>query len=58
MGRLDSGFTAGSEEALDALVPERLNHGPSVARRATDHKNTLFPKIGSPSTRSDRCALR
>ena len=38
MCRLNAGFTAGSEEALDALVPERLDHGRSVARGATVHK--------------------
>jgi hypothetical protein len=35
---LNAGFTAGSEEALDALVSERLDHGRSVARRATANK--------------------
>jgi hypothetical protein len=36
--RLNAGFTAGSEEALDALVSERLDHGRSVARSATANK--------------------
>ena len=35
MCRLNAGFTAGSEEALDAFVPERLDHGRSVACGAT-----------------------
>ena len=38
MCRLNAGFTARSEEALDALVSERLDHGRSVARRATANK--------------------
>ncbi len=38
MCRLNAGFTARSEEALDALVSERLDHGLSVARRATANK--------------------
>ncbi len=35
---LNASLAAGSEEALDALVPERLDHGHSVARGATVHK--------------------
>jgi hypothetical protein len=38
MSRLNAGFTARSEEALDALVSERLDHGRSVARSATANK--------------------
>ena len=35
---LNASLAAGSEEALDALVPKRLNHRCTVARRATNHK--------------------
>lgn len=38
---MDAGFAAGFEEALNALVLERLDHGRSVARGATDDK-TVF----------------
>ena len=38
MCRLNASFTAGSEEALDALVSERVDHGRSVARSATANK--------------------
>ena len=42
MCRLNTGFTAGSEEALDALVSERLDHRRTVARRATNHKQKIL----------------
>ena len=35
---LNASLAAGSEEALDALVPERLDHRRTVARSATNHK--------------------
>jgi hypothetical protein len=41
MCRLNAGFTAGSEEALDALVPERLDYQRTVARSATNHKQVI-----------------
>ena len=42
MCRLNTGFTAGSEEALDALVSERLDHQRTVARSATNHKQKIL----------------
>ena len=38
MSRLNAGLAAGSGEALDALVSERLDHRRTVARSATNHK--------------------
>ena len=46
--RLNAGFTAGSEEALDALVSERLDHGRSVARRATANKIVVGTNRAGP----------
>jgi hypothetical protein len=46
--RLNAGFTAGSEEALDALVSERLDHGRSVARRATANKVVVGDNQADP----------
>jgi len=45
---LNAGFTAGSEEALDALVSERLDHGRSVARRATANKIVVGTNRAGP----------
>ena len=48
MCRLNAGFTARSEEALDALVSERLDHGRSVARRATANKIVVGTNRAGP----------
>ena len=48
MCRLNAGFTARSEEALDALVSERLDHGRSVARRATANKVVVGDNQADP----------
>ncbi len=52
MSRLDPGTRARLEEALNALVPEALNHSESVARIATRSKfssNPLGVRIPEPT---------
>ena len=48
MCRLNAGFTACSEEALDALVSERLDHGRSEARSATANKVVVGDNQADP----------
>ena len=48
MCRLNAGFTARSEEALVALVSERLDHGRSVARGATADKIVVGDNQADP----------
>ena len=46
MSCLNASLAAGSEEALDALAPKRLDHRRTVARSATNHKQKTLLLFG------------